>query len=160
MKRTLPLLAAVLIAGCSVNRPPAAPSSSPTPEALGQCSDDDLDVTNGEMASANTLRRVVVSFTNTSSHPCALTGFPGADLVTAAGVLVSVERRHALAVHRVTLGPGEVASADVEAYAIDTATGDSCQRVGALVVTPPNDFVSHTLTANLPICSATISPVD
>jgi hypothetical protein len=80
-----------------------------------------LDVTNGEMASGNTLRRVVVSFTNTSSHLCALTGFPGADLVTAAGgVLVSVERRHALAVHRVTLDPGEVASADVEAYAIDT----------------------------------------
>jgi hypothetical protein len=113
------------------------------------------------MASANTLRRVVVSFTNTSSHPCTLTGFPGADLVTAAGgVLVSVERRHALAAHRVTLGPGEVANADIEAYAIDTATGDSCQRIGTVVVTPPNDFVSHTLTANLPICSATISPVD
>ena len=25
---------------------------------------------------------------------------------------------------------------------------------------PPNDFASHMLTANLPICSATISPVD
>src|SRR5882757_1557396 len=145
MKRMLPMLAAVLIAGCSVNTTRAAPSPSPeassasssvaasvpsttpsavagsspsppaapspsTPEALGQCSDDDLDVTNGEMASANTLRRVVVFFTNTSSHPCTLTGFPGADLITAAGgVLVSV---------------------------------------------------SHTLTANLTICSATISPVD
>ena len=93
MKRMLPLLAAVLIAGCSVNSTPAAPSPS-------------------------------------------------------------------LAAHRVTLGPGEVANADIEAYAIDTATDDSCQRIGTVVVTPPNDFVSHTLTANLPICSATISPVD
>ncbi len=71
-----------------------------------------LAVTNGEVGSANTLRRVVV------------------------------------------------ATADVQPYAIDTATGNECPRVGTLAVTPPNGFVSHTLKANLPICNATISSVD
>ena len=80
-----------------------------------------------------------------SSESCTLNGFPGADLVTAAGgVLVNVERLQALAAHRVTLGPGEAATADVVAYAIDTSTGGQ----------------SHMLEANLPICSATVSSVD
>jgi hypothetical protein len=96
-----------------------------------------------------------------SSESCTLNGFPGADLVTAAGgVLVNVERRQALAAHRVTLGPGEAATADVVAYAIDTSTGADCPRIATLVVTPPNDFQSHMLEANLPICSATVSSVD
>lgn len=112
------------------------------------------------MASANTLRHVTVSFTNTSSHPCTLTGYPGADLVTAAGgVLVHVTRRPQNAAPHLTLDPGEVANADVEAYAIDTATGNGCPRVGTLVITPPNGFQSHTLAVNLPICTASISSV-
>jgi hypothetical protein len=104
---------------------------------------------------------VTVSFKNISSHPCTLTGYPGADLVTAAGgVLVHVARRPANAAHHLTLNPGDVANADVESYAIDTTTGNDCARVGTLVVTPPNDFQSHLLPVNLPICDATISSVD
>jgi len=62
--------------------------------------------------------------------------------------------------HHLTLNPGDIANADVEAFAIDTSTGNDCPRVGTLVVTPPNGFQSHLLTANLPICNATISSVD
>jgi Protein of unknown function (DUF4232) len=132
------------------------PSGAPS-----HCSDADLTVTNGAVESASTMRRVVVSFKNTSSNSCGLVGYPEADLVTAAGgVLVHVEPRPALAAHVLTLAPGDVANADVEAYAIDTATGNSCPREGTLVVTPPNDSVSHTLDVALPICSATISSVD
>jgi Protein of unknown function (DUF4232) len=126
-----------------------------------QCADGDLAVTNAEVQSADTLRRVVVSFKNTSTHPCTLVGYPVADLVSAAGgVLVHVEPRPALAAHRLTLAPGDVANADAQSYAIDTATGNSCQREGTLVVTPPGGSVSHTLNVSLPICSATISSVD
>jgi hypothetical protein len=104
---------------------------------------------------------VVVSFKNMSSHPCTLVGYPGADLVTpAGGVLINVPRRPALAAHRLVLNPGDVANADVEAYAIDTSTGDACPRWGALVVTPPNGFVSHPLSVDVPICGATVSSVD
>jgi hypothetical protein len=182
MKPMLPVVAAVLIAGCSAQptpqepAPPTAPpvtvtvtpSASPapapspsTPEASGPCSDDDLTVTNGPLESADTQRHVVVSFTNTSAHACTLVGYPGADLVTPAShVLINVPRRTAVAAHRLTLGPGDVATADVTAYAIDTSTGNACPRWGNLVVTPPNDFVSHPLTVDVPICSATVSSVE
>jgi hypothetical protein len=180
----LPLVAVVLIAGCSAQHttpaaapapsspstvtvtvtpsPSAAPAPSPSiPEAASPCSDDDLTVTNGSLESADTQRHVVVSFTNTSSHACTLVGYPGADLVTpVGGVLINVPRRPVAAAHRLTLGPGDVATADVTAYAIDTATGNACLRWGNLVVTPPNDFVSHPLSVDVPICSATVSSVD
>jgi hypothetical protein len=188
MKPMLPLVALVLIAGCSaqhttpaaqspsaastvtvtVTPPASSPSASPapapspsTPEASGPCTDDDLTVTNGPLESADTQRHVVVSFTNTSAHACTLVGYPGADLVTpAGGVLINVPRRPAAAAHRLTLGPGDVTTADVTAYAIDTSTGNACPRWGNLVVTPPNDFVSHSLSIDVPICSATVSSVD
>src|SRR5262249_29924812 len=110
MKRMLFLLPVVLIAGCTHQTTPTAPTpsavtTSPTSPAAappspgpasppntppatgtttvaaqpGQCSDGDLAVSNGEVASANTLRHVTVSFKNTSSYPCTLTGYPGAD---------------------------------------------------------------------------------
>jgi len=190
----LPLLALVLLAGCSAERttpaapastvtvtattpstalpapaPPAAPvtvtvtttPSAPAPEAAGPCTDDDLAVTNGPLESANPQRHVILSFQNTSSHSCTLVGYPGADLVTpVGGVLINVPRRPANAAHHLTLNPGDVATADVTAYAIDTATGDACPRWGNLVVTPPNGFVSHPMSVDVPICNASISSVD
>jgi len=170
MKPILPLVAVDLFAGCSAQHttpastPPASPAPAPipsTPEASGPCSDDDLTVTNGPLESADTQRHVTVSFTNTSAHTCTLVGYPGADLVTpAGGVLINIPRRPAAAAHRLTLRPGDVATADVTAYAIDTSTGNACPRWGNLVVTPPNDFVSHPLSVDVPICSATVSSVD
>jgi hypothetical protein len=194
----LPLLAVVLIAGCSAERttpaapastvtvtattppapapsssqPPAAPvtvtvtttpapASQSAPDASGPCTDDDFAVTNGPLESANTQRHVILSFSNTSSHSCTLVGYPGADLVTpAGGVLINVPRRPANAAHHLTLNPGDVATADVTAYAIDTSTGDACPRWGNLVVTPPNGFVSHPMSVDVPICDASVSSVD
>jgi len=96
-----------------------APTAAP-----GSCSDADLTVTNGPIESASTMRRVVVSFKNTSSSACHLVGYPDANLVTAAGgVLVHVQNRPALAAHALTLAPGDVATADVESYAIETGPG-------------------------------------
>jgi hypothetical protein len=140
--------------------PSPAPQNVESPEATGPCSDNDLAVTNGPLESADTQRHVTLSFKNTSSHVCTLVGYPGADLVTpAGGVLINVPRRPANAAHRLTLNPGEVATADVTAYAIDTSTGNACARWGNLVVTPPNGFVSHAMSVDVPICDASISSV-
>jgi hypothetical protein len=137
-----------------------APAPQSAPEASGPCTDDDLVVTNGPLGSANTQRQVALSFENTSAHACTLVGYPGADLVTpAGGVLINVPRRPANAAPRLTLNPGEVATADVIAYAIDTSTGDACPRWGNLVVTPPNGFVSRPMSIDMPICSASVSSV-
>lgn len=184
---SLPVLAVAVLAGCTAQHssapaptvtvtaaptstmPPATvtvsvtppPSQLPPPPAeLGPCSDDDLVATNGAMESANTQRRVVVSFRNSSSHACTMVGYPGAVLVTpAGGVLVDVARRPANAAPRLTLQPGEVGSADVLTYAIDTDTGNSCARWGQLVVTPPNGFAARKLPIDLPICGANVSSV-
>lgn len=183
---SLPVLAVAVLAGCTAQHSPApaptvtvtaAPTSTTppatvpvpvpvtvtvpvTPAELGPCADDDLVVTNGAMESANTQRRVVVSFRNSSAHACTMVGYPGADLVTpAGGVLVNVARRPANAAPRLTLQPGEVGSADVLTYAVDTDTGNPCARWGQLVVTPPNGFASRTLPVDLPICGASVSSV-
>jgi hypothetical protein len=133
----------------------------PAPQVSGPCSDAELTVDNGTLQSANTQRHVTLTFRNTSSQICTLVGYPGADLVTpAGGVLIHVPRRPANAAHRLTLNPGDVATADVTASAIDTSTGNSCARWGNLVVTPPNGFVSHPLSVDVPICNASISSVD
>lgn len=141
----------------------ATPSSPPqsAPTASGQCAGNDLTVTAGPLESADTQRRVTVSFTNASARPCTLVGYPGADLVTpAGGVLINVPRRPANAAHRLTLNPGDTATADVSASAIDATTGKACPRWGALVVTAPNDTVPHAMSVDVPICDATVSSVD
>ncbi|PRC44912.1 hypothetical protein C6A85_97815 [Mycobacterium sp. ITM-2017-0098] len=101
-----------------------------------------------------------MSFTNSSTQMCTLVSYPGADLVGGpGGVLVHVARRPANAAPRLELLPGEVATADVQASAIDTTTGDPCGRIGTLVVTPPNNVEPRLLEVYLPICDATISSV-
>lgn len=134
----------------------AAPSGEPVSRT-----DDQLDVTNARVESADILRRVVVTFTNTSAQECVLVGYPGVDLVTpAGGVLINVARRPANAAHRLRLPAGDKATADVQSYAVDTKTGDACPRYGTLAVTPPNGFRPRTLAVDLPICEATVSSVD
>ena len=142
------------------------PAATPTSTAAAEpgvpqaCSDDDLTVTGGAVESADTTRRVVVSFTNSSSGMCTLTGYPEADLVAGAGgVLVHVARRPANAAPRLELLPGEVATADVTTSAVDSGTGDPCGRIGTLVLTPPNLVEARMLDVYLPICDATISSV-
>ena len=163
MKLLATLAAGMAVAAATLGVAAAAHAGGPPggDGAPSQCSDDDLAVTTGQVGRlthcvawscpSGTRRQTRAGSSDT----------PKPDLVTAAGgVLVHVERRPALAAHVLTLAPGDVANADVESYAIDTATGNSCQREGTLVVTPPNGSVSHTLNASLPICSATISSVD
>jgi hypothetical protein len=55
---------------------------------------------------------------------------------------------------------GAHSDADVASYAIDTSTGNDCARWGTLVVTPSNDFQSHTLNVDLPICGASVGSVN
>lgn len=145
--------------------PPSHPEAptSPAPVEPGvphACSDDDLTVTGGQVETADTIRSVVVSFTNASAQMCTLVGYPGADLVGGAGgVLVHVARRPANAAPRLELLPGEIATADVQTSTVDSTTGDPCGRIGTLVVTPPNNQQPRLLEVNMPICDATVSSV-
>src|ERR1700761_3840993 len=153
MKPLTTLAAGVAIAGAALGvaanahagGPPNGGGGGAPAAAPGHCSDADLTVTNGPIESANTMRRVVVSFKNTSSNACMLVGYPDANLVTAAGgVLVHVANRPANAAHVLHLNPGDIANADVESSALDiNGSGNPCPREGTLVVTAPGDSVSH-----------------
>jgi hypothetical protein len=169
MKPSGTLAASFVVAAAALALPATAHAGGPpndgggggAPAASDHCSDSDLAVTSGPIESADTIRRVVVSFKNTSSTVCTLVSYPDANLVTAAGgVLVHVEHRPANAAHLLRLNPGDVAQADVTASALDVnGSGNPCPREGTLVVTPPEDSVAHTLPVALPICNATISSV-
>lgn len=140
--------------------PAAGPSAEAEPGVIPPCSDAALTVSAGPVQEADTLRRVVVSFTNTSSQACGLVSYPTADLLGGPGtVLVHVAKRPANAAPRLTLQPGDVAGADVESSTIDSLTGEKCGRTGTLAVTPPDNTQQRVLEVFLPICDATISAV-
>ncbi|WP_165606800.1 DUF4232 domain-containing protein [Mycolicibacterium iranicum] len=137
-----------------------APTAAAEPGVLPPCSDAALTVTAGPVQEADTVRRVDISFTNTSSAACGLVSYPTADLLGAPGsVLVSVAKRPANAAPRLTLQPGDVAGADVQSSTIDGTTGEKCGRTGTLAVTPPGGTQQRVLEVFLPICDATISAV-
>lgn len=137
-----------------------SPTVQAAPTTPGQCGGDGLAVTARPVESVDAQRRVTVSFKNTSTQPCTLVSYPGADLVTpAGGVLINVARRPANSAPHLTLEPGEIATADVTSSAIDATSGKACARWGTLVITAPNDVVPHTMSVDLPICDATVSSV-
>lgn len=197
-KPSIPVLAALLLAGCSqdpadppastvtVNpstsaapstptvsatpaqseTPTAAPAPTPAPTAATEpgvippCSDAALAVSAGPVEEVDTLRRVAISFTNTSSQVCGLVSYPTAELLGGPGtVLVHVTKRPANAAPRLTLQPGDAAGADVQSSTIDSTTGEKCGRTGTLAVTPPDNTQQRVLDVYLPICDATISAV-
>jgi hypothetical protein len=171
MKPSGTLAASFVVAAATLTLPATAHAGGPPNDGgggggaaatPGTCADGDLTVSNGPIESANTMRRVVVSFKNTSTNMCMLVGYPDANLVTAAGgVLVHVEPRPANAAHVLHLNPGDIANADVQSSALDiNGSGNPCPREGTLVVTAPRGSVAHTLPIALPICNATISSVD
>src|ERR1700761_809659 len=107
MKLSGTLAASFVVATAALALPSAAHAGGPPSDGggggaaatPGSCSDADLAVTNGPVESiANDMRRVVVSFKNTSPNVCTIVGYPDANLVTAAGgVLVHVDPQPALA---------------------------------------------------------------
>ncbi|MDA2892416.1 DUF4232 domain-containing protein [Mycolicibacterium sp. BiH015] len=146
--------------------PTAAPAPTPAPTVVAEpgvippCSDAALAVSAGPVEEVDTLRRVAISFTNTSSQVCGLVSYPTADLLGGPGtVLVHVAKRPANAAPRLTLQPGDAAGADVQSSTIDSTTGEKCGRTGTLAVTPPDNTQQRVLEVYLPICDATISAV-
>jgi hypothetical protein len=109
---------------------------------------------NREQAAATHLYLIVI-FRNVSSTPCALHGYPDADLLGGGlgAVYVHVARRAGSPV-TVTLPPGGSASATIDSTTVD-ARGTNC-RGGTVVVTPPNDYTSYQLDAVASYCNATI----
>ncbi|WP_304114059.1 DUF4232 domain-containing protein [Mycolicibacterium bacteremicum] len=184
----LPVAVAVLLAGCTsepaarpepaapvtvtVTAPPAAAPQPAQPEpvepepepadpvsAPGPCADTDLVVYNRPLESQGSEYRLVLQFENVTSKACTLQGYPGADVVDADLPVLHVERRPQLAAPLLTLQPGDIAVADLQASDVIRDTGAPCGRWGQVVVIAPNTRQERHLDVGLPMCSALISSV-
>jgi len=85
----------------TANRPPAA-----------RCRRENLSAKEGETEAAmGGVRQTPYIFTNISSSPCTLEGYPSVDLLTGKGTVVrrSTKQKSDLAVDAVTLEPGKTA---------------------------------------------------
>ncbi len=114
---------------------------------------------------------VVLRFRDTGASACTLTGYPGATLVTAGGLLVPARRTpagylgglpsstHTIPVLR--LAPGASASALLEGLDADVAHGGGpCPRYAHLLVTAPNQRLTIRLPTPLrQVCQPEVHPV-
>lgn len=146
---------------------PQAPAPAPVVEQVedtdgdmpGPCTDADLQVSNKPLESQGSEYRLVLLFENTSSRRCRLNGYPGADIVNETGPVTHVERRQQIAAPVLTLEPGDVAIADLQASDVHPQTDGPCPRWGSVTVIAPNTFSERHLDVGMPMCSALISSV-
>jgi hypothetical protein len=127
---------------------------------VGKCRTDELEFT----AKDNTIDgdpdgTVVVELTNGGGRDCAIAGYAGVDLKTNAGT-VSAQRTGQQATSTI-LKNGK--SIDFPINYPFNKSGGSGVRITGLVVTPPNETKSVTLTwpgaATLPVTDGSGSPV-
>ncbi|OAR22107.1 hypothetical protein A8W25_27995 [Streptomyces sp. ERV7] len=85
---------------------------------------------------------LTITLTNKSAKSCALTGYPGVDLV---GPLTwSLPRQTAERPHRVTVRPGATTTFNIYYLPYTQGSGEEF-RPTRIVVTPPGETHSHTL---------------
>ncbi|MBY8877493.1 DUF4232 domain-containing protein [Actinacidiphila acidipaludis] len=105
---------------------------------------------------------MLINMQNTGAHACTMHGFPGADLKGSLGT-VSAARSKVAAPH-VTLQPGQETRFTL--YYPANTSGGSGVTFTTLIVTPPNETHSHTmsLAINVPVSDSakpaiTVDPV-
>ena len=138
-------------AGARLAAPPPAASvvigaGSPTTSATAapRCTTTVLDVALGAITqTVNTQSQVPIVFTNTSTQPCSLLGFPGTEFGAAGALPIDLVRTPAKPV-RVNLVPGGQAHAVLTFLA---GPDPACDAGGpwipsTLTVTPPDDTTS------------------
>ncbi|KPH97134.1 Protein of unknown function DUF4232 [Actinobacteria bacterium OK074] len=138
----------------------AAGTGSNANAKAGMCRTDGLEIT----AKDNTIDgdpdgTVVVELTNGSGSDCTISGYAGVDLKTNAGTLSA--KRTGRQATSVVLKNGKSIDFPIN-YPLNKS-GGSGVRITGLVVTPPNETKSVTLTwpgaATLPVTDGSGSPV-
>lgn len=145
--------------------PPATRPTNPAPEASATrtppggsspatvpCRAPRIVVSTGGYHAASGHRALVLLFTNQSSTPCHVKGYPGVAGLDATGTQV-VQAQRSLrgymggtsSIETVLIQPGQTASARVEALAFNPGDGSACNPWAELLVTVPDDTVSTRL---------------
>ncbi|MGK2865810.1 MAG: DUF4232 domain-containing protein [Mycobacterium sp.] len=141
----------------TVTAPPSPAAAQPGEP--GPCTDADLVVSNKALESQGSEYRLVLLFENVTAKACTLQGYPGADIVDQDLPVVHVERRQQIAAPLLTLAPGDIATADLQASDVNRETESPCGKWGQVVVIAPGTFQQRHLDVGLPMCSALISSV-
>jgi hypothetical protein len=121
------------------------------------CASNQLRINALQYGAAGGAASEVIAFTNTSSEPCSLTGYPGVAALDNQGAQVEQARRQLNAMlggqyegnqpQTVPLGPGELASATVEGSDVPLGASACPAYFGSFLVTAPNGTTSVTLTS-------------
>ncbi len=139
-------------------------STTATPAGTALCAGPNVGASGKMASSAAGHQGVVLLFVNNGSTSCVLYGYPGAAGLNAGGAQVVQAQRTltgmmgglapgVTALPRVTLAPGQTASAVVEGTDVPSGTETSCPTYPSLLVTAPNAKVSVTIPLALPGCS-------
>jgi Protein of unknown function (DUF4232) len=137
--------------GTKLAAPPPTPASAyiragapATPSPLSRCLTTSLAISLGATTQVATGQfRLPIDFTDVSSQPCTLLGFPGVDLGAAATDPLSLARAAGTPA-RVVLAPGASAHADLTYL---TGPDPACDTTGAwtpttITITPPDETTS------------------
>jgi hypothetical protein len=145
------LTVATLIA-LVVNANSAGISPAATSAGVSRCLTAELVARPGQGGVAAGSVGDVVHFTNVSHHRCTLHGYPGLQMLNAAGrpIVTDVHRGSSVTVSArpvglVTLAPGGKASFEL-GYADATGFGsETCPTSTRIEITPPNDYRPLTI---------------
>jgi hypothetical protein len=133
-------------AAASSNTPAVVAPSSPAAGTTA-CATSALQVKLGPSDGYAGGAYQTIDFTNTSSRPCTMTGYPGVSLVTGPPYQplgLAAKRSTSTPVTTVTLAPGATANAVVQIVDALNFPSPSCRpaKAAALKVFPPNQFTA------------------
>jgi hypothetical protein len=152
---------------------PGAPSASSTtttsPGGPNQCPTPKLTASvYGSSGAAGTIE-VTMALTSAAASSCTLGGYPGLQMLNAAGTALptTVVRKGnypftAMAPTVVTVAPGQAVYFNLGYSDVPSGTETSCPTSATVQVTPPNSYTSTPVSAQLSPCdngSLTVSPV-
>lgn len=146
---------------------PSGPQDLLPAERAGPCTTDKLKITAAQGGAASGHKSVTIALRNVGRTECRISGYPGVDGATSSGHQVQPALRTRLAylggqdvkgIHFtgppdvIRLVPKEVASALVEGTS-SSPSGQTCGSFIALLVTPPGETHSVTITVAVPALS-------
>lgn len=148
--------------------PSTTPSSSttefaPSTSGAAPCRTGQLRIQVGTGRGAAGNAGQAVEFTNVGETSCAMSGYPGVAALDAQGDQVAQAERRATGmmggladdaspIPVVTLGPGQMASAEVEGSDVPLGTATSCVNYPSFLVTPPGE--TNAVVVGIPTSDA------
>jgi hypothetical protein len=147
------------------NTPAVSTPSSPALAGAPACPTSSLDVKQGlAQGYAGGVYEVIV-FTNTSSHPCTLLGYPGVSLVTGSHTQIGLAAKRSTtsgAVKLITLAPGASANATLQIVDALNFPSSTCGPVkaAALKVYPPNQTAPVYLANTSEACTKSVQTMN